>query len=399
MKFFAPAGNMAGFPAALVRYCILYTFLYAGFGVQSPFLPALFRAHGLRAEEIGLVLGLGTAIRLVAGLFANSMADRLDASRSILAACAGCAAVATLFYLPAHTFWALVAAALLQAALLAPLTTLTDALSLGASTARDAAGRGGFEYGWVRGTGSGAFIAGLIVSGQAVAALGVASIVWLNAGMLATAAMAALAVPKHKRPVTAPGGSQASPWDLLRLRRFRQILLIAALVLGSHAMHDSFAVIRWTNAGMSAKTAGLIWSESVAAEVLVFFLIGPRIIDRLGASRALVLSAAAGVLRWVVMALTAAPLAMTLIEPLHGFTFALLHLACMRVLAQIVPPRLAATAQALYGTVAIGLTTAVLTVISGALYAHFGAAAFVMMASLCSLGMLSALRVRDQQGG
>ena len=39
------------------------------------------------------------------------------------------------------------------------------------------------------------------------------------------------------------------------------------------------------------------------------------------------------------------------------------------------------------------------TVISGALYAHFGAAAFGMMASLCALGMLSALRVRDQQRG
>jgi MFS transporter, PPP family, 3-phenylpropionic acid transporter len=388
---------VVGFSATLVRYCILYGTLYAGFGVQSPFLPALFHAHGLRAEEIGLVLGLGTAIRLVAGPCANSRADRLDASRSILAACAAGAAVTALFYLPAYTFWALLAAALLQAALLAPLTTLTDALALGASTARDEAARGGFEYGWVRGTGSAAFIAGLIMSGQAVAAVGIASIVWLNAGLLVSAAMAGLAVPKHTRTIPATGGPQASPWDLLRLKRFRQILVIAALVLGSHAMHDSFAVIRWTTAGMSAKTAGLIWSESVAAEVLVFLLIGPRIIDRLGSSRALVLAAAAGMLRWVVMALTAAPLAMALVEPMHGFTFALLHLACMGVLAQIVPPRLAATAQALYGTVAIGLATAVLTVVSGALYARFGAGAFGMMAGLCALGMVSALLLRDQQ--
>ena len=131
-------------------------------------------------------------------------------------------------------------------------------------------------------------------------------------------------------------------WDLLRLERFRQIVLVAALVLGSHAMHDSFAVIRWQAAGMSSGTAGLIWSESVSAEVVVFFLVGPSLVDRLGPSRALALSAAAGTLRWAVMALTAAPAAMALIEPLHGLTFALLHLACMRVIAHIVPPELAA---------------------------------------------------------
>jgi len=86
---------------------------------------------------------------------------------------------------------------------------------------------------------------------------------------------------------------------------------------------------------------------------------------------------------------------MALVEPLHGFTFALLHLACMRELARIVPPELAATAQAFYGTVAIGLATAVLTIVSGALYARFGGAAFGVMAGLCAFGLLSALLARD----
>jgi MFS transporter, PPP family, 3-phenylpropionic acid transporter len=380
--------------APLIRYCILYATLYAGFGVQSPFLPALFLAHGLRPQEIGLVLGIGTAVRLVSGLSANSLADRLDASRVLLATCAGSAALATLLYLGAYGFSALLAAALLQAALLAPLTTLADALALGASVQRDHAS-GGFEYGWVRGVGSAAFIAGLVGSGQAVAGFGIAVIVWLNAGLLAGAAMAALAVPKRREPISDHSAAKVSPWALLRLKSFRQVLIIAALVLGSHAMHDSFAIIQWTTTGMSAGTAGLIWSESVAAEVLVFFLIGPRIVDRLGAPRALVLSAAAGVLRWVVMALTAAPLVMALIEPLHGFTFALLHLACMRALARIVPRGLEATAQALYGTVAIGLSNAILTIVSGVLYARFGAASFGLMAGLCALGLVTAFFARD----
>jgi MFS transporter, PPP family, 3-phenylpropionic acid transporter len=386
---------VATLSAPLVRYCALYATLYAGFGVQSPFLPAMFRAHGLSAEQIGLVLGIGTAVRLLSGLFANSLADRLDALRPILAVCAGGAALAALGYLPAYCFWALLAAALVQAALLAPLTTLADALALGASTPRPEAAGEGFEYGWVRGVGSASFIAGLIASGQAVVAFGIAVIVWLNAALLAGAAVAALAIPKRRARASVHGAAQVSPWALLRLRRFRQVLIVAALVLGSHAMHDSFAIILWTTNGMSAGTAGLIWSESVAAEVLMFFLIGPGIVDHLGPSRTMALCALTGVLRWTVMALTAAPLAMALVEPLHGFTFALLHLACMRVIARIVPPALEATAQALYGTVAIGLATAVLTMLSGALYAHFGAAAFGLMAALCAFGLLIALFARD----
>jgi PPP family 3-phenylpropionic acid transporter len=75
--------------------------------------------------------------------------------------------------------------------------------------------------------------------------------------------------------------------------------------------------------------------------------------------------------------------ALALVEPLHGFTFALFHLACMRLIARTVPSNLAGTAQALYHVVGIGGTTALLTIGSGWLYAHFGPAGFLAMAGLC----------------
>jgi MFS_1 like family len=74
---------------------------------------------------------------------------------------------------------------------------------------------------------------------------------------------------------------------------------------------------------------------------------------------------------------------MALAEPLHGLSFALLHLACMRLIGRLVPANLAATAQAIYGTVAIGATTAMVTLLSGTLYGRFGV-----------LGHCCALRVR-----
>ncbi|HEX3414969.1 MAG TPA: hypothetical protein VHT21_00975, partial [Stellaceae bacterium] len=58
---------------------------------------------------------------------------------------------------------------------------------------------------------------------------------------------------------------------LLRLPLYRRIVLVAALILGSHAMRDSFAVIRRGAAGIALGAARLLWSMSVAAEVIVFF--------------------------------------------------------------------------------------------------------------------------------
>ena len=53
-----------------------------------------------------------------------------------------------------------------------------------------------------------------------------------------------------------------------------------------------------------------------------------------------------------------------MVQPLHGITFALFHLAAMRLMSQIVPKGLEGTAQAIYGTVGIGIATALLIVVS-----------------------------------
>src|ERR1700730_5961921 len=109
--------------------------------------------------------------------------------------------------------------------------------------------------------------------------------------------------------------------------------------------------------------------------------------DRCGPAGAEALAAAAGMVRWSVEAQTAWLPAMAAIQPLHGLTFALLHLANMRVLAETVPPRLAATALTLYGTVGVGAAVALLTLASGSLYAKFGAQGFWVMAALCAAAL------------
>lgn len=99
---------------------------------------------------------------------------------------------------------------------------------------------------------------------------------------------------------------------------------------------------------------------------------------------ALAVAASCGLLRWAVLAQTADVAALGLVQPLHGFTFALRHLASMRIITDMGQPALAATAQAAYGLVGVGGGIAVLTVLSGWLYARFGPAGFWAMGALCA---------------
>jgi len=374
---------------ALPKFVALYAAMYAAYGVASPFLPAFVSERGLSPEEIGLALAAGTCVRLVSAPLAGRIADLVQSLRVMLVVAIGVAALVTLGYLPARGFWMVVAVMMLHAWALAPMTVLADALAIGTR---------GFEYGRVRGTGSAAFILGTLASGQAIGAFGLAVIVPLQAVLLGAAAFAASRVPEveHRpRPkAESNAGAGASLRALLRTARYRNLVLLAALVLGSHAMHDAFAVIRWSAAGISAETSSLLWSEAVAAEVLVFWFIGPALVKRLSPAGAMALAAGAGLVRWAVMAQTADVAAVALVQPLHGLTFALFHLACMRVLARTVPPGFEGTAQALYATVGVGAASALLTLASGSLYGSLGPQAFWFMAALCAAALPLTLRLR-----
>jgi PPP family 3-phenylpropionic acid transporter len=377
----------------LFRFILLYCVLYGAFGAASPFLPFFLTTRGVTAEELGIVFATSTAVRLLAAPFAARLADRFNALRLLLVVFSVAAAAATLCYLPAQGFQALLFVSLCQAVALAPTSNLADALALLASN--DKSGTG-FEYGWVRGAGSAAFIAASIVAGIGISVVASVAIFWLQAALLMAVPWATRGLPATPALASDPDKHGSRPRILLLLKSpaFCRVVLVAALILGSHAMHDTFAVIRWRAAGITPWQTSLLWSVAVAAEVVVFFLLGPQLVHNLTAPGAMALAAVCGAVRWAITAVTANVVAIALSQPLHGFTFALLHLACMHVIAQTVPRQLAATAQAIYGTVGIGMATASLILLSGWLYGLFGPPAFFAMSLLCLCALPLAFGLR-----
>jgi hypothetical protein len=118
-----------------------------------------------------------------------------------------------------------------------------------------AAAPGRFQYGWVRGAASAAFVVGAVSAGQVVEATSLGAIVWMNGTMLALAAVAALLLPQNAldRPVVR---RQANVRALFAVPGFLPLIALAALVLGSHALHDGFEVLRWQEGALGRARRG-----------------------------------------------------------------------------------------------------------------------------------------------
>jgi PPP family 3-phenylpropionic acid transporter len=377
---------------SLLPLLALYATLYGAYGAQSPFLSPFLAERGATPEALGIILGLAAATRIAAGPLVGHLADRFHARRLAIGLTAAGTGLLSFAYLPAYGTAALLAVVLTQAVAVAALPPVADAVGLHAARSQ------GFPYGWLRGTGSAAFIAMTLVTGWLVAGWGLEGAMALGGVLFLACGLVPLLLPKG-------GGVASTPVSLADLRalladaRFRRVVGFAALVTGSHAVNETFAMIRWAEAGLGSGLSSALWSTAVAAEVLMFLAVGPALLDRIGARRALALAACAGVLRWALMASTTSVPLLFVAQAGHGFTFALLHLAAMRVIGTIVPDTLSATAQTLYGTFGLGIANAALTLVSGFLFGWLGGTAYWPMAGLCLLALVLLRRPFTEERG
>ena len=82
-----------------------------------------------------------------------------------------------------HGLGSLLIVGLLHAAMLAPIAPLSDALATTAAHESESEGITLFDYGWLRASGSAAFIVGTMLSGWAAGKIGLPSIIWCSGAL------------------------------------------------------------------------------------------------------------------------------------------------------------------------------------------------------------------------
>jgi PPP family 3-phenylpropionic acid transporter len=367
-------------PQALsARFALFYATLFLAVGAHLPFWPLWLESRGLTAAEIGLLLALGSWVKLVANPGLAHLSDRAGWGKGTIVLLTAVSLVVFTAFVPAEGFAWILALHLVAAASFPLLVPLVETQTMAAVY------RHSLDYGRIRLWGSLAFIVGSLATGRLLAAYDADWVLWLVLGALALSLLAAVALPG--RDPAAPQTGDGEDLSLKRLARLfgqRELLVFlvaSALIQSSHAAYYGFSALHWRASGIGATTIAVLWTEGVVAEIL-FFALSRRLAGRLRPGSLLALAGLLGTLRWSVTALSTDLAALAAVQLLHAATFAATHLAAMHTITRATPARLAASMQSLYSALAGGLAMGGTMLLAGTLYESDPGLAFLAMAGL-----------------
>jgi MFS transporter, PPP family, 3-phenylpropionic acid transporter len=168
------------------------------------------------------------------------------------------------------------------------------------------------------------------------------------------------------------------------------VVFASALIQASHAYLYAFGSIEWRRQGISDAAIGVGWATGVAAEVVLFYLLGSRIRSQSAAVGLIIIGGLGGVLRWIIYAQPLPNAAWPLVQMMHALSFATTHLGAVMLINMLAPMRQRAFAQGMLAGV-IGGVMALATLFSDDLYIRFKAQGYYGAALMAALGVLVAL--------
>jgi PPP family 3-phenylpropionic acid transporter len=354
-----------------------YLFYFASLGALLPYWSLYLKSLDFSITEIGQLMAILMATKIVAPNVWGWMADRTGQRMRIIRMASLLAIISFAGVFVTDTFWWLAAVLVIfsffwNATL--PQFEVTTMNHLGDDMHR---------YSGIRLWGSVGFIlavAGLgVLLGHYSAAvlpyvlLGLFVLIWINS----------LCVPES--------AAGHLPLDQEPLRRVLQrpvvlsLLAVCFLVQASHGAYYSFFSLYLEGFGYSTTVIGQLWALGVLSEIGVFLLM-PVLMPRFGARNLLLLAVVLTTLRWLLTAFYADNLiVITLSQTLHAASFGLYHAVMIFIIHSLFTGTHQGRGQALYSSISFGAGGAAGTLVSGYLWSGLGPQAMYLVAAAISL--------------
>ncbi len=362
-----------------VRLAVFYTVLFGAIGVNMPFWPLWLTARGLDAREIGMVLSLGLAMKVITNQLAGHVADRTGRRRPIMMALAFGATLAYGSFWFGHSYGVLAVMSVMFFAFWSPLLPLNENLTMMSVK------RHGLNYGRIRLWGSVGFIAASSIAGVVLSGRSPDLVYVMVVSLIGMTFLCTMVLPDLRVARTETRGLTAL--RVLADRRFVVFLIASALIQASHSAYYAFASLHWKGQGHGEGVIGLLWAEGVLAEI-VLFIFAAQALARVGPLGLLLLGGLAGVVRWGLMPFVEALPLIAVLQLLHAFSFGAAHLGAMYFISERIDARLSATAQGLYSSAVMGIALSTATLVSGYLYDASGGLVFLAMAGMSFFGLV-----------
>lgn len=357
----------------LSQYFIGYFFSY---GVYVPFWALWLKGIGISAPDIGMLLGLGFAMRCVSNLIfppkINKMTQLIPALRLVTFLII---IFSLAYFWTTKSFAALVVVTVLFNAMLGPAIPISDSLGNYYAKIKQ------LDYGRTRLWGSLSFIVGSAVTGLIADRLGYVSIPYV---MLAGFIVTLVAI--LRKPAVLPADEtdkevvKVRLLPLLKNKNVLCFLVVTTLIQGSHAGYYNFSTLYWSEAGFSQSTISYLWGLGVVGEVFLF-AVAKRLFAGWGINQMIRLSVFGVLIRWSVLAVTTDPVLLGMVQLLHGVTFGCTHLAAIRYIQDAGSNYMVAL-QSLYNAISTSAFVAIMSVVCGWIYSIQPNCVFWLMAAM-----------------
>jgi MFS transporter, PPP family, 3-phenylpropionic acid transporter len=362
-------------------------------GLFSPYLALYLAGIGFPIAQIGWLMAVPQALRIVAPPFWGWLTDRSGNPRAVLAATSACACVAAiavnLVFLDTAPAGDAAAGRFVTMFLLLSLLFFFTAAQVPVSEALAIGAVGGDAgaYGRLRIWGSIGFIVGVVAIGAVFDRFGTASLPAWVAGLLAVLALVAWRMPAAR--VDRAGRVSTPIRGRLRETRIAAFFVSAFLMIFAHAALYAFLSLHLEAKGYSKFVIGLLWALGVLAEIAVFW-IQKGLFTRFGAERLLLASFAIAALRFVLIGAAAQwPAVLLLAQLMHAATFGVHHSATVTLLQRWFEPAQQGRAQALYAMIGYGLGGSAGVLVASRVWQSWSPeAAFIVAAVAAALGWI-----------
>ena len=358
-----------------------YNFMFFGLlALFIPFLPVYLSKQGLSTSEIGLIIGTGGFVTLVAQPLWGLISDKKKTVRKVMLLLIVFTTIFGYFLFSTSSFLLLGLFALLVYFFLMPLDPLTESLNF------TVAEKEGISYGSIRTYGALGYAVLSLITGFAMDYFGVSSlaILFVLLGLLSFGIVWFMPdVQASSKPVSIEG--------LKKVFSNKEMILFLALVFISAVparMNDTFLGIHIQSLGGNATLVGIAFFLAAISEIVIFALSFWWL--RKGKEMEIITIATFFYfLRFFASGFVTSPVVLTLLQVLQMLTFPIFYTAAIQYLYQIMPKEWRATGQTVLALLFFGLSSIIASYVGGFLYNEFGGHSFYFIISAMSfIGVL-----------
>lgn len=345
-------------PVPYWRLSSFYFFYFAALGAFLPYWALYLQAIGYEPADIGLLIAVFPASKIVSPSLWGWLADRSGRSVMLIRIASWLTAVSFAMIFGVSGFWSMGAVSLLIGFFWNAPLPLFEAVTL--SHLRQQPNR----YSRIRLWGSVGFIVAVVFLGDALDR-------WLAIDCLPQvilvlfAAMSVVPFLLRECSVSGHGGSGGSFRSILSSPVVIAFLSVFLLIQMAHGPYYTFFSVYLKDSGYTSSQTGMLWTLGVIAEILLFLLLD-RILIRFRLRHLLMAAALLGALRWFLIAWYIHELWLVVLAQLfHAATFGVSHVAAIQLVHRHFSGPHQGKGQALYSSLSYGIGGMIGSYLSG----------------------------------